>query len=195
MFVYYLPENARANSSKRMNFFGAGFWGRFWGWALEAGFWRCFGGCAVVREIREGGGSQNSAGWELRGRSRVCAGRGFRSRTGHRPAQRASHFPSQGRRPWGAVRAAVADPIGLTDLEVCHHDGADTEVRAPVILSLGPGGQCARRDAQRMGAVPVYSWFSAHRGGRFRMNAHGSGHRGPPPRRPVTGSLRAMCSE
>ncbi len=28
-------------------------------------------------------------------------------------------------------RAAVADPIGLTDLEVCHHDGADTEVRAP----------------------------------------------------------------
>jgi len=73
--------------------------------------------------------------------------------------------------------------------------GADTEVRPPATLLLAPCGRCARRDAQRTGAVPVDGLFSAHRGWCFRMNAHGSGHRGPPPRHPVTGSLRTMCSE
>jgi len=41
---------------------------------------------------------------------------------------------------------------------------------------------------------PVHGWFSTHWGGGFRMNAHGSGHRGPPPRHPVTGPGRTVCS-
>ena len=72
---------------------------------------------------------------------------------------------------------------------------ADTEVRPPATLDLVPGGRCDRRGAQRRWGLPDPGWCSARRCGCFRMNADGSGHRGPPPRRPGSGPWRMVCSE
>ena len=53
---------------------------------------------------------------------------------------------------------------------------ADTEVRAPVALVLGPC--CAMGGWARIGFFGLRG-LAAHRGGGLRLNAHWSGHGGP----------------
>jgi len=156
---------------------------------------------------------------EFRPRSGGRCGRGFGPCV--RPAQRANRFSNRAgheKNCWpvgpGHVVGVVPGPLGragrvagplgrsmVGSLPIGAGVfgrmpmGADTEVRPPATLSLGPDGRCARWDAQRDGACPVHGWFSAHWDGGLWMNAQRSGHRGPPPRHPVSGPGRTVCLE
>ena len=82
---------------------------------------RWAGNWFAVRGGRPLGVTNGSRGEVCRmsGRTGGCAVRDFLARTGRRPAQRASHSLSQGRRPWWLPNHVPSGPTGRPFHENC----------------------------------------------------------------------------
>ena len=124
----------------------------------------------------------------------------FRTTASLRDLARANALSARSTQYGRASTGRRVEPIRMFSLPIGARvsrkmpSGADTEVRPPAALSLAPGGRCARLHAQRTG--PTRSRFVLCPSGLcLPTNAQRSGHRGPPPRHPVSGPWRKVCSD